>query len=80
MVTLLPVRKTLEATRLSRTTLYDRIAKGLMTRPVKQGPRLSAWPSNEIEAINRATIAGASPDALRALVADLERQRTAIAA
>jgi prophage regulatory protein len=51
-----------------RSTLYDRIAKGLMTPPVKLGPRSVGWPAAEVEAINRARIAGATPDELRALV------------
>jgi prophage regulatory protein len=77
MVTLLPMKAATAATRLSRASFYNRIRAGLMPRPVKVGERLSAWPDHEIEAINAATIAGKSADEIRALVADLERQRAA---
>ena len=77
MITLLPMKAATAATRLSRASFYSRIRDGRMPRPVKVGERLSAWPSNEIEAINKATIAGKSADEIRAIVADLERQRAA---
>ena len=80
MITLLPMKAATVATRLSRASFYNRIREGLMPRPVKVGERLSAWPDHEIEAINAATIAGKSRDEIKALVADLERQRAAVAA
>ena len=77
MITLLPMKAASAATRLSHASFYNRIRDDRMPRPVKVGERLSAWPSNEIEAINAAMIAGKSADDIRALVADLERQRAA---
>jgi prophage regulatory protein len=64
-----------EATGLSRATIYSRVQAGLLPKPIKHGERISVWPSNEIDAITKATIAGKSSDEIRALVADLQRQR-----
>ena len=61
----------------SRTFHYDKIKRGLMTRPVKVGSRASAWPAHEIEAITTARIAGKSEAEIRALVARLEAERRA---
>ena len=60
---------------LSRSTLYNRIAQGLWTKPVKLGARASGWPSDEVEAINAARIAGKSDEEIRALVKGLEAAR-----
>jgi len=69
----LPVVK--QATGKSRTTVYRDIEKGLMPRPVKIGGNRSAWPQNEITAINQARIAGKSDDAIKILVIELEAAR-----
>ena len=60
---------------LSRSTIYLRIAQGLWTRPVSLGARAVGWPSDEIEAINTARIAGKTDEEVRALVAKLEASR-----
>ena len=59
----------------SRAQLYVDIKRGVMTPPVRLGEKLSAWPGHEIDALNRAEIAGASRDELRALVQQLVEQR-----
>jgi prophage regulatory protein len=59
----------------AKATTYLRIKQGLLTKPVKLG-RSSAWPENEIEAINAAIIKGASDDEIRALVGELHAART----
>jgi prophage regulatory protein len=51
------------------------VQRGLLPKAVKISERASAWPSDEIDAINRARIAGKSEDEIRQLVTDLERQR-----
>jgi prophage regulatory protein len=56
---------------LSRSTIYLRIAQGLWTKPVSLGARAVGWPSDEIEAINTARIAGKTDEEVRALVAQL---------
>jgi prophage regulatory protein len=58
-----------------RSTTYNRIAEGLLPRPVKLGPRSIGWPDYEIEAINRARLAGRSDAEIRELVKRLERAR-----
>ncbi len=58
-----------------RSTLYNRIQKGLMTRPVSLGGRIVGWPQSEIVALNRARISGWSDDQIRALVVELEAAR-----
>ena len=60
---------------LSRSTIYLRIAQGLWTRPVSLGARAVGWPSDEIEAINTARIAGKTDEEVRTLVAKLEADR-----
>lgn len=56
--------------------LYREIADGLMTPGIRRGAHCTVWPAYEIDAINRAEIAGATPDELRALVRQLVEQRT----
>ena len=71
-------RKHVQAvTGLSRSSIYLRIAQGLLPIPVALGARAVGWPQAEIEAINRARIAGHDDAALRALVLELLAQRTA---
>jgi prophage regulatory protein len=66
-----------QATGDSRTTIYRKINAGLFTRPVKIGGDRVAWPANEIEAINKARIAGKSDEEIKALVIELEAARVA---
>jgi prophage regulatory protein len=62
---------------LSRSTIYQRIAEGLWTKPVSLGARAVGWPSDEVDAINSARIAGKTDEEIRALVAKLEADRRA---
>lgn len=55
---------------------YDDVKDGLFTRPVKIGPRASAWPAIEVAKLNAARIAGATDDEIRQLVTELEAART----
>lgn len=61
---------------LSRSTIYLRIAEGLWTKPVSLGARAVGWPSDEVEAINAARIAGKTDEEVRTLVVKLEAART----
>lgn len=61
---------------LSRSTIYQRIADGLWTKPVSLGARAVGWPSDEVDAINSARIAGKTDEEIRILVAKLEADRT----
>jgi prophage regulatory protein len=60
---------------LSRSTIYLRVSQGLWTKPVSLGARAVGWPSDEVEAINEARIAGKANDEIRVLVAKLEAAR-----
>ncbi len=61
---------------VSRSTFYLQIAEGLITKPVQIGARAVGWPSNEIEEILNARIAGKTQHEIKALVKELESQRT----
>jgi prophage regulatory protein len=60
---------------MSKPTVYEHVNAGLMPLPVKTGPRGSAWPSDEIELVVAARIAGKSNDDVRALVVQLHDRR-----
>ena len=62
---------------LSRSTIYLRVSQGLWTKPVSLGARAVGWPSDEVEAINEARIAGKTDAEVRALVLNLEVARKA---
>jgi len=64
---------------LSRSTLYLRIAQGVFTHPVSLGGRAVGWPAHEVAALNAARIAGKPDTEIRALVAQLEAARKAVA-
>ena len=59
----------------SNSTLYLRISKGLWTKPVALGPRMSGWPESEVDVQMAAIIAGKTEAEIRALVAELEAAR-----
>lgn len=59
----------------SNTSIYNAVRDGLFTKPVKIGPRASAWPDFEVKAIVRARIAGQSDDEIRELVNRLHQKR-----
>jgi prophage regulatory protein len=64
------------ATGDSKSTLYRKINQGIFTKPVKiGGGDRSAWPANEIEALNKARIAGKSDEEIKQLVIELEAAR-----
>jgi prophage regulatory protein len=66
------------ATGLSRSTLYLRIAHGVLTHPVNLGGRAVGWPANEVAALNAARIAGKPDNEIRELVAQLEAARKVV--
>ena len=67
------------ATGLSRSTLYLGIANRVFAHPVSLGGRAVGWPAHEVEALNAARIAGKPDGEIRALVAQLEAARKAVA-
>jgi len=68
------------ARRRGRSSLYRDVAEGVLTPPVRIGAKASAWPSHEIAEIDRARLAGADENAIRALVRDLVAARGKVAA
>ena len=61
----------------SHASIYNAIREGLFTKPVRIGARAVGWPSDEVQAIVSARIAGKSPIQIRALVSQLEAARKA---
>lgn len=62
----------------ARATAYEHIAAGLITRPVRVG-RQVALPSDEINALVDARVAGLPKAEIKKLVAELHAKRTAAA-
>jgi prophage regulatory protein len=60
---------------ISRSTFLSQVNGGLVTKPVKVGLRAVGWPSNEIEEILEARIAGNSYEEIKELVVKLENER-----
>jgi len=59
----------------SHASIYNAIHAGLFTMPVCIGERSVGWPSNEVEAINGARIAGQTEAQIRVLVNTLHTAR-----
>ena len=59
----------------SHASIYNAIRAGLFTKPVPIGSRSVGWPSTEVEAINRARIAGKTNAEIAALVDKLHADR-----
>lgn len=69
------IRAVSENAGIARSTIYRDIRRGTFPKPVKIGT-VSAWPSDEVAAVNAARIAGKSDDEIRQLIASLHEQRT----
>ena len=64
-------------TGLRKVTIYKHIRLGTLPRPIKIGERASVWPSDEIEAVLSARVAGRSEVEIKSLVSKLMTARTA---
>jgi prophage regulatory protein len=62
----------------STASIYNNINSGLWTKPVRIGQRSVGWPSDEVIAVNKARVAGATDEQLRELVSRLHAKRTAL--
>ena len=60
----------------SHASIYSAIKAGLFTKAVQIGERSVGWPSDEVQAINTARIAGKSDADIKALVIRLHAKRT----
>jgi prophage regulatory protein len=76
--TILRLPKTKACTGLSRSTIYLRVAQGLLTKPISLGGRAVGWPAHEVEAVNAARIAGRSDAEVRELVSRLVAARKSV--
>ncbi len=63
----------------SHASIYNAIRAGLFTSPVPIGQRAVGWPSQEVQAINAARIAGKSEAEIRELVNRLHAKRAEVA-
>jgi prophage regulatory protein len=77
-ISILRIKQVMGQTGHTRSTLYLRIQQGALPKPISIGPRAVGWPSDEIDAINAARIAGKSEDEIRQLVVKLESARKAL--
>ncbi|MCS6811930.1 MAG: transcriptional regulator [Tepidimonas sp.] len=57
------------------TSIRELVRAGLWTRPVPIGARSVGWPSDEVQALCDARIAGLSEEQIRRLVNRLHEQR-----
>lgn len=77
MTRILRLKEVLNRTGDTRSPHYDKVAKGLFTRPIKIGERAAGHPEHEVDALIAARVAGASPAQIKQLVAKLHEQRMA---
>lgn len=59
----------------SKTSIYNRVSEGLLTKPVKTGSQTTGWPDYEVDICVAAQVAGQSKDQIRELVNQLHAQR-----
>lgn len=59
----------------SHASIYNAVRAGLFTRPVLIGQRAVGWPSQEVQAIVAARVAGKTEDEIRDLVVRLHAKR-----
>jgi prophage regulatory protein len=62
----------------SHASIYNAIKAGTFTKPVQIGQRSVGWPSDEVQAINAARIAGKSDADIRELVNKLHLKRLGV--
>jgi len=74
--TLIPLRPAFQAVGLHTTAGYDQIHRKVFPEPIKDGRR-SLVPSDELEAVIAARIAGRTESEIRALVERMHAQRQA---
>ena len=75
MIHLMRLPRVQETLGMGKATVYDHIKEGLLPPPVNVGPKSSAWPSNEIERVVAARIAGKSDAEVRVIVERMVGER-----
>jgi prophage regulatory protein len=61
----------------SAASLYEHADSGVLTRPIKIGPKAAGWPEHEIDVILEARAIGATNDEIREIVKGLHAKRDA---
>ena len=74
-ITLLKIKEIMQRFGWCKQTIYNRIKKGLFIQPVHTGVNSSRWPSNEVDRIQAAYIAGKDDEYIRTLVKQLMLER-----
>jgi prophage regulatory protein len=74
------IRKTLELSGLSRTSLYRKMVAGIFVPTISLGERSCAHIESEVNAMLAAMAVGKNEDELKALVKTLVEQRQQLAA
>ena len=74
---MLRLRTVAEKLGVNRCTVYEMISNGTMTKPVRLGPKISAWPEHEVDAIIQEWIGSdhGNDHEVRELVCSLMRKR-----
>jgi len=60
---------------LPKSSFYEKVKNGLMTRPINLGERSRGWPESEVDEITRALIAGVNTEQIKQLVCELTERR-----
>ena len=60
-----------------KVTCYKWIKIGVLTKPIRLGGRMVAWPKQEVDAIIAARVRGCNDDVIRAMVNQLHAARQA---
>jgi len=76
VVRLLRLAAVLDSRGRGRSAHYADVKKGLFTPPIASSQRSVRWPDYEVEAINRARIAGKTEEEIKGLVQRLVAQRS----
>lgn len=65
-----------QRTGLARSTIYKMISAGEFTQPIRVFGNAVGWPSNEVQAIMKARIAGKTEKEIKELVSTLHAERS----
>jgi prophage regulatory protein len=75
METILKLTEVCQVTGNSRSKIYAEANAGLFPAPIKTGMRASGWIAREVDAVNRARVAGWTDEEIRGLVTRLKAAR-----
>jgi prophage regulatory protein len=76
MERILKLTEVVQVTGNSRSKIYAEANEGLFPPPIKTGLRASGWIAREVDAVNRARVAGWGDEEIRGLVRRLKASRS----